>query len=90
MIFAPIFIVTPAPNPHDIVGADYIAERTGLSLRTINDGKGGVRSIPRARRKPAGWFRCHVDEWLKQRAEALKKPKSPFPRLVKRKDTKVA
>jgi predicted DNA-binding transcriptional regulator AlpA len=85
MIFAPIFIIAPAPDPHDIVDASYIAERTGLSLRSVHDGKDGVRQIPRARRKPAGWFRCDVDAWLQKRAEAMRKPKTATgPCLVRR------
>lgn len=86
MIFAPIIIFAPKPDPHDIVDASYIAERTGLTVRSVIDGKDGVKQIPRARRKPAGWFRHDVDAWLQKRFEALRKPKSTTgQRLVKRK-----
>lgn len=84
-----LLVVAPQPERDtDIVGAEYIHERTGLSLRTISDGKGGVREIPRARRKPAGWFRRDVDLWLEKRARALREnheQRQRGPRLVRRK-----
>jgi hypothetical protein len=74
-----IFLVPetlPAHAPDDIVGVDYLVEHTGLAARTIRDGKGGISAIPRARNKPLGWHRRHVDAWLRKRAEKAQKPAS--------------
>jgi hypothetical protein len=83
-----IFLMLPSTDrPEDIVDAEYIARRTGLSKATVLSGGGGVKDIPRARRKPAGWFRGDVDDWLKRLYEAgrAQKMKQPRPRLVRRK-----
>jgi predicted DNA-binding transcriptional regulator AlpA len=84
VIFAPIFIVPSDERPDDIVDWSYIAKRTGLARATILGGDGGVSEIPRARRKPAGWFRADVDAWLAKQVEALRKPKTTRPRLIRR------
>jgi hypothetical protein len=61
-----IFIVMQPPDerPDDIVGVDYFALRSGLSEKTIRNGKAGTRRVPKARRRPLGWLRKDVDAFL--------------------------
>ncbi|HEX8773283.1 MAG TPA: hypothetical protein VF735_06720 [Pyrinomonadaceae bacterium] len=81
-----IFVLVPleADRPNDIVGWEYIHERTGLAERTIKDRKGGVKEIPLARRKPLGWFRGHVDKWLQDSAQAAQTPRTRAFKLLDR------
>jgi predicted DNA-binding transcriptional regulator AlpA len=68
----------------DLVGADYIAQRTGLAESSIIAGRAGIKEIPRVRRKPAAWRRGDVDEWLSQRAQAAQTPKQRALKLLDR------
>jgi hypothetical protein len=64
------FVILPVldERPDDIVGVEYFAKRSGLSERTIRNGKAGTRRVPRARRRPLGWLRRDVDEFLTPKA----------------------
>lgn len=58
----------------DLVTAGYIARRTGLSERTITEGKAGTNSIPRvslksdnAKRALIRFPRYAADKWIAER-----------------------
>lgn len=63
-----VFIILLCPEtderPDDIVGVEYFARRSGLSEKTIRNGKAGTRAVPKARRKPLGWHRKDVDAFV--------------------------
>jgi hypothetical protein len=84
-IFNIFLIMPPLPDPHDIIGWEYIRERTQLAKSTILARKGGIKEIPLARRKPLGWFRGHVDKWLAECAQRAETPKQQTRRLLSRK-----
>jgi hypothetical protein len=74
------FIILPVSDdsPDDIVGVEYFARRSGLSEKTIRNGKAGVRTVPKARRRPLGWLRKDVDAFL------TPKPKESAPQRAAR------
>jgi hypothetical protein len=74
----------PREKPEDMVGWEYINQRTGLSERTIKNRTGGLREVPLARRKPMAWFRGHVDLWLKREFESAQTAKQKAYRLLNR------
>ena len=63
-------ITAPRPRVDDLVDASYVANRTGLALRTVKEGKAGTDSIPRVRlRSGAGrplirYSRAAVDQFV--------------------------
>lgn len=63
----------PAPRPDDLVGADYVVARTGISLRTVIAGKAGTNNIPRVMNRPVRFRRGDVDQWLRKLAQAAAK-----------------
>jgi hypothetical protein len=67
----------------DLVGVEYIMQRTGWAKRTILEGKAGTRAIPRISIRPARWRRADVDNWLSAAAE--RKRRREQPRLLRRK-----
>jgi len=72
------------PRPDDLVDANYIAARTGLSLRTVQEGKAGTSEIPRVllqagegKRSLIRYQRAAVDKWIRDlgHTAASKTPK---------------
>jgi hypothetical protein len=64
--------MTPRERPDDFVDASYIAARTKLSVRTVQEGKAGTNAIPRIRLKSEKgkrplirYQRSIVDQWIR-------------------------
>lgn len=65
MIILQFSIMPPSDErDDDIVGVEYFASRSGLSEKTIRNGKAGTRRVPKARRRPLGWYRRDVDAFV--------------------------
>jgi hypothetical protein len=87
-------LATPAPRPDDLVGASYIAARTGLAERTVLEGKAGTSAIPRVELKSVGakrplirFQRAAADRWIRELAAkaVAKEPRQRALRLINRK-----
>jgi hypothetical protein len=78
----PTVIKTPG-RADDLVGVEYIMERTGLARRSILQGKAGTRSIPRMTIRPARWRRGDVDSFLKGLQERKERQRQHNFRLMK-------
>lgn len=79
-------LIKPAASPpraDDLVGPEYIQERTSYARRTILEGKAGLSAIPRMSVRPARWRRADVDAFLERLAE--QKRRQERPRLLRRK-----
>jgi hypothetical protein len=69
----------------DWVGCDYIAERTGLAMASVQKHKAGLNDLTPVCRRPLRWRKGDVDKWIQGRNEkALRKGKKPIS-LVRRK-----
>lgn len=71
------------PRAGDLVDADYIAKRTGLSARSIKAGKAGINRIPIAVHRPRRWRKSDVDRWLRGEESPLMKRRATH--LLRRK-----
>lgn len=92
-------LVAPATRPDDLVGAAYIAARTGLAERTVLEGKAGTNAIPRIELKSDGatrptirFQRAAADKWIRELAAkaVTKQPRRRALKLVKQKSRRTA
>jgi len=92
-------LASPPERPDDLVGASYIAARTGLAERTVLDGKAGTSAIPRVELKSDGakrplirFQRAAADKWIRDLATkaVAKQPRERALRLLKRKPRRSA
>jgi predicted DNA-binding transcriptional regulator AlpA len=73
------------PGPDDLVDAQYVADRLGISKSAVLHGKAGTADIPRHRQGRLVRFRrADVDAFLRSRAEQTKSPKERAIRLITR------
>ena len=86
-------LAAPPAQPDDLVSASYIAARTGLSERTVLEGKAGTSAIPRVELKNAGatrplirFQRAAADKWIRDLVakSVAKQPRQRALRLLKR------
>jgi hypothetical protein len=83
---------SPGPTPHadDLVDCDYIARRTGLSPRTVRDGKAGTNAIPRAllngsgKRSLVRFYRADADRFIRDLSTELPAREHALRRLNRR------
>jgi hypothetical protein len=65
-------LTSPDARFDDLVDCHYIASRTGLSPRTVRDGKAGTNRIPRAllnengKRSPVRFRRVDADRFIRE------------------------
>jgi predicted DNA-binding transcriptional regulator AlpA len=63
-------LTRPAPPPRadDLVPVEYLAQRTGLSRRTILAGKANSKTLLtlRVEKHPSRWRRSDVDTWVRE------------------------
>jgi hypothetical protein len=87
-------LAAPPARPDDLVGASYIAARTGLAERTVLEGKAGTSAIPRVELKADGatrplirFQRAAADKWIREQAAkaVAKQPRQRALRLINRK-----
>lgn len=83
-ILLQVVMLAPPENPDDLVDAAYFARVTGLSERTVKEGKAGTKIVPVVTKRPRRWRRVDVDQFASTLLRAREEAARPRTTLVRR------